>query len=134
MVRRQGRSGEGTGPVTPMSFQVLVALAGGALHGYGIIKDIEAREGPGSVPSTGALYLALQRMEESGLVEESPVPEPGLEQDGRRRYYRLTALGRRVAEGEAKRLADLLGTAADRRLMGGSVLSGLAPQGGRHGE
>jgi DNA-binding PadR family transcriptional regulator len=57
--------------LTPLTYEILLALADAARHGYGIIKEIEARSGAHSAPSTGALYLALQRMEADGLIEES---------------------------------------------------------------
>ncbi|HSG47744.1 MAG TPA: helix-turn-helix transcriptional regulator, partial [Longimicrobiales bacterium] len=84
-------------------------------HGYGIIKEIESREGPGAAPSTGALYLALQRMEGEGLVEEAPPPGEG--EDARRRYYRITRTGRSQAEEESERLAARVAAARDKRLL-----------------
>ena len=112
-------------PVTPLTFDILLALADGARHGYGIIKEIEAREGEGRGPSTGALYLALQRMEGEGLIEETPAPPDG-DGDGRRRYYRMTPAGREAARHESARLAGLV--AAARRK---DLLDGAAPGGGR---
>ena len=108
-----------TEPPTHISFHILVALAGGDLHGYGLLKEIEERSGGRVSPSTGAMYLALQRMEEDGLVEPSPDrPRPG--EDSRRKYYRLTAAGRVRAGEEARRLADLVELARARNLMPGT--------------
>ena len=104
-------------PLTPTVFHVLVALAGGPRHGYAIIKEIETREGEASAPSTGALYLALQRLEREGMIDDAPTPEG--ERDRRRRYYRLTVEGRRVAEAESARLAGLLAAARTRKLLPG---------------
>jgi DNA-binding PadR family transcriptional regulator len=126
------RGNAGDSGMTPFSYQILVALAGEELHGYGIIKDIEARNGEGSVPSTGALYLALQRLEEGGLIEESP-SLPGPDDDARRRYYRLTESGREMAVAETARLADLVGVARERRLITTRALSRILPSGGSHG-
>lgn len=113
-------------PLTPLTYHVLLSLAGADRHGYAIIKDIEERVGKAAAPGTGALYLALQRLEHDGWIAESPErPEPGTD-DARRRYYRLTDDGRRAAEGETRRLLALVGVAVDRRLI---PLSALA-QGG----
>ncbi len=105
--------------LTPLTFDVLVALADEARHGYGILKEIEERAGARSVPSTGALYLALQRMETEGLIEEDATRRPA-DDDARRRYYRLTRAGRQVAEEESRRLADLVAAAKRKKLLAGS--------------
>src|SRR5688500_6814326 len=86
---------EGFLPLTPLSYHILLAVADQPRHGYGIIKEIEAGTGGATSPSTGALYLALQRMEGEGLVAEAPAPRDEPDDDPRRKYYRLTALGRR---------------------------------------
>ncbi len=102
-------------PPTPLTYRILLALAGGVRHGYGIIKEIEARDGEGAAPSTGALYLALQRMEADDLIADAEPPSEGA--DGRRRYYRLTDRGRRVAEAESARLVGLVAAARERNLL-----------------
>ena len=99
-------------PLTPLSFQVLVALAAGPSHGYGVIKEIEAAQGEPMHSSTGTLYLAIERLQEQGLIAEQAGNHP------RRRNYALTARGRSVARAEAKRLATLLGAVAERKLVG----------------
>ena len=104
--------------ITPLTYQILLALADGDGHGYGIIKEIEQRSGSASAPSTGALYLALQRMEGEGLIQEAPA-RPG--DDARRRYYRLSAKGRRRAEQESIHLAVLVAAARDRKLIVGGA-------------
>jgi DNA-binding PadR family transcriptional regulator len=116
--------------MTVLTYHVLLALADGDRHGYGIIKEIEARAGESAAPSTGALYLALQRLEQEGWIEESPA-RPGPEHDdARRRYYRLTLAGRRAAEAESWRLATLLGVAVEKLLVPASALpSGKVPGG-----
>lgn len=109
--------------MTPLTYEILLALADGPLHGYGIIKEIEERAGPDAAPSTGAMYLALQRMEGEGLIEESPErPEGG--DDARRRYYRLTPVGRDRGEEESRRLAELVATARAKRLLKGTAAEG----------
>jgi DNA-binding PadR family transcriptional regulator len=106
-------------PLTPLSFQILVALADGPKHGYAILKEIEEASGEGSfATSTGTLYLAIQRLEQGGLLEQSSG-------DSRRRYYALTANGREVAAAEARRLASLLGVARGKKLVGSRQLEGL---------
>jgi DNA-binding PadR family transcriptional regulator len=104
--------------ITPLTYQILLALADGDGHGYGIIKEIEQRSGSASAPSTGALYLALQRMEGEGLIEEAP-RRP--EDDARRRYYRLSAKGRQRAEQESTHLAVLVAAARDKKLIVGGA-------------
>lgn len=115
-------------PLTPITYHVLLALARAPLHGYGILKSMEERSGGRVSPSTGSLYLALQRMGEEGLIEEAPEPEAEEGGDARRRYYRLTSLGREVAREETARLADLVGAAGRLGLAGPGV--GEGPGGG----
>ena len=105
---------------TPLTFQILLALADSARHGYGIIKEIEERSGSGAAPSTGAMYLALQRMETDGLISES-AERPSTEDDARRKYYSLTEAGRALAEEESVRLAALVATARDKKLITGGA-------------
>jgi DNA-binding PadR family transcriptional regulator len=109
-------------PLTPLSFQILVALADGPKHGYGILKEIEEASGEPLKSSTGTLYLAIQRLELEGLLEED---EAVAGEDSRRRYYRLTAEGRGVAVAETRRLLTLLGVARDKKLVGAQKLEGL---------
>jgi len=94
-------------PLRRVEFHILLSLAAGERHGYGIIRDIEARGEP-SVPDVGTMYRALARMVEAGLIEAAarrPVSDTG---DERRNYYRITAMGLRVARAEARRLEALM--------------------------
>jgi len=91
-------------PLRPVEFNILLSLAAGERHGYGIIQDIEAR-GDSAVPDVGNMYRALARMVENGLIEATRPTDPG---DERRNYYRLTVRGLRVAKAEAQRLQTLL--------------------------
>jgi PadR family transcriptional regulator PadR len=100
--------------MTRLTYQILLALADEARHGYGIIKEIEERSGAPAAPSTGALYLALQRMQSDDLIEETAAG-PGA--DARRKYYRLTRKGRDHAEAESVRLAELVATARHKNLL-----------------
>jgi len=95
-------------PLKPQWFHILLALAGEELHGYGIMQDVLERT-LGKVrlwPAT--LYGSLKRMIDADLIEESPRrPRPQMD-DARRRYYRLTGLGRQVLDAECERLQGLV--------------------------
>ena len=99
--------------MTPLSAAILFALAGGASHGYAIIKDIEAGTNGNMRPRTGSMYLALARLLEDGFIEEAD----GKGDDERRRYYRLTTEGRNAARAEAERLSNLVRMASARKLI-----------------
>jgi DNA-binding PadR family transcriptional regulator len=108
-------------PLSNLSFHVLLSLGAGPSHGYGLGKEIESRSEGRLRPTTGSLYQALRRLTEDGLIE--PAPEVvRISTDGRRQYFRLTALGRAVARAEAARLHDLIRLAAERDLY--SALAG----------
>jgi DNA-binding PadR family transcriptional regulator len=95
-------------PLSTAVFHILVALADRDRHGYSIMQDVAARTDGKVRLSAGTLYSAIRRMLEQELIEElrdSPDPESG---DERRRYYRLTRLGRDVAAAEARRVTDML--------------------------
>ncbi|HEY7305820.1 MAG TPA: PadR family transcriptional regulator [Bryobacteraceae bacterium] len=98
-------------PLHRDTFQILVSLADCDRHGYSILLDIAERSGdPRSItPST--LYSSIRRLLESGLIKELHERPDSEHDDQRRRYYRLTTLGRRVAELEARRLQRLLSDA-----------------------
>ena len=98
-------------PLTPPVFHILVALADGERHGYGIMQDVAARTDNKTRLSPGTLYGSIRKMLEQGLIQESEErPDPELD-DERRRYYRITPFGRRVAGAETERLAKLVGQA-----------------------
>ena len=114
---------EGFLPLTPLSVSVLLAIAGGARHGYAILQELEERGGGVRVPGAGSLYAALQRMVDEGLLEEvAGVEEPS--EGPRRRCYGLTPLGREVARLEVRRLADVVALAAGRRLIAQAAARG----------
>jgi DNA-binding PadR family transcriptional regulator len=90
-------------PLRPVEFHILLSLAAGDRHGYGIIQDIEAR-GDAAVPDVGTMYRALARLVEQSLIQDVPSTEAA---DDRRINYRLTTLGKNVARAEARRLEAL---------------------------
>jgi DNA-binding PadR family transcriptional regulator len=102
-------------PLHRDTFHVLVSLADSDRHGYSILLDVAERTGGALRLSPSSLYASIKRLLHQGLIEElAERPDPD-EDDERRRYYRLTRLGRKVAEVEARRLERLL---ADARATG----------------
>lgn len=113
-------------PLSPPEFQILLALADGEKHGYAIMQEVHKRTEGRTRLGPGTLYGAIKRMLGDGLIEETEErPDPNLD-DQRRRYYRLTDAGRRLAVGEAERLADLVRLAHEKRLLTGRLILGLA--------
>lgn len=89
----------------PVEFHILLSVAAGERHGYGIIQDIEERGE--AVPDVGTMYRALARLAESGLIEGATRRAAADAGDERRNYYRITEAGRRAAVAEARRLEAL---------------------------
>jgi DNA-binding PadR family transcriptional regulator len=108
----KGRRPEDHLPLTPAVFHVLLALTDGDAHGYAIMKEVEARTGGEVRLGTGTLYGIVKRLLADGWIKES-----ALGSDDRRRTYRLTPFGRRVALAEAERLQDLVLSARHKRLL-----------------
>ena len=107
-------------PLSPAVFHILLALATGEMHGYGIMREIAAATSGQMRIGPGTLYRSIRQMLDLGMIEESDErPDPELD-DERRRYYRLTGYGRRVAQAEAARLAQLVRAAEARRLLPGA--------------
>ena len=105
-------------PLTPATFQILLALVEEERHGYAIMTSaIESSAGSLKL-GPGTLYGSLKRLLEAGLVIESGERVDPQMDDERRRYYRLTELGLRVARAEARRLASVLRTARKKNLLG----------------
>lgn len=103
-------------PLTPASFNILLALADRERHGYAIMREVALRTGGKTRLGPGTLYASIRRMLADDLIEESSErPDPELD-DERRRYYRITDFGRQVAGGEAERLADLVAAARAKRV------------------
>jgi DNA-binding PadR family transcriptional regulator len=94
--------------LTATAFEVLVALAAGATHGYAVMRFVEQiSDGADQLPA-GTLYRTMARLLADGLVEEVDDTNPSAPHDARRRYYRLTDEGRGLAAAEADRLASLV--------------------------
>lgn len=98
-------------PLSPYVFQILVALAGGAKHGYGIMTDVRERTRGSVRIGTGTLYTAIKRLLNHGWITEVTASAES------RREYRLTELGDAVARAEARRLETMLELARERRLL-----------------
>lgn len=113
-------------PLSPAVFHILMSLADAPRHGYAIMKDVEAQTDGALVLGPGTLYGCIKRMLDAKLIAPA-AGNPRNEEDERRRYYRLTDTGRRVARAEASRLARAVKTAQSRRLL---PVLGLAPIGG----
>jgi DNA-binding PadR family transcriptional regulator len=108
-------------PLKPADFVLLLTLSEGEAHGYGLVREIEARTDGAIRLEPGNLYRVIRRLLDEGLVAEADRrPAPDLD-DERRRYYRLTPLGARVVRLEAHRLRALLATPAARALAGESA-------------
>lgn len=103
--------------LTPAVFHILLALADGESHGYGIMQDVERFTNGETRLGPGTLYRSIQRMLVDGLIEELAIALHGETDEDRRRYYRLTAKGLTVARREAERLADLVDAARHRDLL-----------------
>ncbi len=102
-------------PLSNLTFHVLLALVDRAAHGYALGKEIEERSRGKLKPTTGALYQALRRLETNGLLASTDAP-PGASSDQRRKYFRLTSLGRTVLQLEAARLEELVAAARAKAL------------------
>src|SRR5688500_8702019 len=109
---------EGAGPLSVPEYQILLALADGEKHGYAIMQEASERTEGRTGLGPGTLYGAIKRMLRAGRIAEAEErPDPRLD-DQRRRYYHMTAQGRRVAVAETERLAGLVKAALDKKLIG----------------
>jgi len=96
-------------PLTPRTFHILLAVKDGATHGYAIMKDVEAQSSGQVVIGPGTLYEAIGRLVDAELLREVAEPAVFKDDNRKRRFYKLTALGRKVMHLEAQRLAELVG-------------------------
>lgn len=103
--------------LTPAALHVLLSLAEGERHGYGIKLDVEERTRGGLSLGPGTLYEAIHRMETAGWLEETAGPKTGAAPGRPRKYYRLTKRGRRKLEQELSRMRELVNYARSRDLL-----------------
>lgn len=108
-------------PLPSAAFQILLSLADGDLHGYGIMRQVEEQTNGRMRLGPGTLYSSIQALLAEGFIEEVDRAD---DDDGaeRRRYYRLTSSGRKLARAEAERLADLLRVARVKRIYRGEYV------------
>ena len=104
-------------PLTPAVLHILLALADGEQHGYAIAQAIEAVTAGSVRMGPGTLYGSIGRMVAGGLIEESTRARGRGDDDERRRFYRMTALGRRVLESETERLASVVALARAKNVL-----------------
>jgi len=105
-------------PLTPAVFNILLALADGEKHGYGIMQEVETNTKGQVLMGPGTLYGSIKRMLQAGLIEESDERADPEMDDQRRKYYKLTNLGRRVLSMEAERLASQVMIARAKNVLG----------------
>ncbi|HEX4595715.1 MAG TPA: PadR family transcriptional regulator [Bryobacteraceae bacterium] len=116
-MKQNGQRLESALDLTPAMFQVLLALGDGEKHGYAILKEVEEQTGGHVRLSTGTLYAMIKRLLSEGIIAECRNRPPVDEDDQRRRYYRLTTLGRQVATAEAERMERMIATAREKHLL-----------------
>jgi len=105
-------------PLTPAVFNILLALADGEKHGYGIMLEVEANTKGQVLMGPGTLYGSIKRMLQADLIEESNERvDPEMDDPRRRSYYRLTDLGRRILRMEAERLASQVQIAKTKKIL-----------------
>lgn len=108
-------------PLPSAAFQILLSLAEGDLHGYAIMRQVREHTRGSLRLGPGTLYSSIQALLEESLIEEV-VPASRDAGSERRRFYRLTASGRRIARSEAERLADLLRIARAKKILRGEYV------------
>ena len=111
---RANRGNDALEPLTPAVFHIMLALAHGPRHGYALMPEVERLTNGRLQLGPGTLYRSIQRMLVDGLIEELDYPYDVTSEDERRRYYRLTKLGKQVAQAEAERLAAVVDAAIER--------------------
>ncbi len=109
-------------PLPYAAFQIMLALADGDLHGYAIMRQVEEQTGRRLRLGPGTLYGSIQALLEGKLIEEVERPEDAEVHQERRRYYRLTAAGRKLARSEAEKMADVLRVARTRKILRGDYV------------
>jgi len=104
-------------PLTPAELHILLSLADGEQHGYGIMQEVSQRTDGRTKIGPGTLYGTIKRLLAAGMIVESARrPDPKLD-DQRRRYYRLTAAGKRALTEEIRAMADIVALARRRKVV-----------------
>jgi DNA-binding PadR family transcriptional regulator len=109
-------------PLPSAAFQILLSLAGEDLHGYGIMRQVADQTAGRMRLGPGTLYSSIQTLLEEKFIEEVHQREDAKLGQERRRYYRLTSSGRKLARDEAERLADLLRVARVKKIFRGDYV------------
>ena len=109
-------------PLPSAAFQILLSLAGEDLHGYAIMRQVADQTNGRMRLGPGTLYSSIQTLLEGKLIEELDAREDSRLGPQRRRYYRLTSAGRKLARGEADRLADVLRLARRKNILRGEYV------------
>jgi len=109
-------------PLPSAAFQILLSLAGEDLHGYGIMRQVAEQTDGRMRLGPGTLYSSIQTLLEEKFIEEVDRREDAKLGQERRRYYRLTSTGRKLARSEAERLADLLRHARAKKILRGDYV------------
>jgi DNA-binding PadR family transcriptional regulator len=109
-------------PLPSAAFQILLSLAEGDLHGYAIMRQVEEQTGGRLRMGPGTLYSSIQSLLEENFIEEVSVKESTESQPERRRFYRLTTAGRKLARSEAEKMADVLRVARSRKILRGDYV------------
>jgi DNA-binding PadR family transcriptional regulator len=109
-------------PLPSAAFHILLSLSDEDLHGYGIMRQVAEQTAGRMRLGPGTLYSSIQALLEGALIEEVGLREDEKLGHERRRYYRLTAGGRRLARAEAERLADLLRVARAKKILRGDYV------------
>lgn len=109
-------------PLPSAAFQILLSLADEDLHGYGIMRQIAEQTGSRMRLGPGTLYSSIQTLLEGKFIEEVGLREDAKLGQERRRYYRLTSIGRKLARSEAERLSDLLRVARAKKIFKGDYV------------
>jgi DNA-binding PadR family transcriptional regulator len=109
-------------PLPSAAFHILLSLADEDLHGYGIMRQVEDQTGGRIRLGPGTLYSSIQSLLEEKFIEEVDLGENTKLGQERRRYYRLSSAGRKLARSEAERLADLLRVARAKKILRGDYV------------
>jgi len=109
-------------PLPSAAFQILLSLADDDLHGYAIMRQVEEQTAGRMRLGPGTLYSSIQTLLEEKCIDEVEAREDAALGTERRRYYRLTAAGRKLARAEAERLGDLLRVARAKKIFRGDYV------------